>query len=146
MTDTLLPEHVDHVSEIFVVPALIRRHRDAIRVLLNRRPHDIRHAAVVPQVHDFRAMRLQQPANHVDGRIVTIEQRRRTDEPQWVRLASRRATVGMKRQDGSSVHFVRLGRLGTDQEVWRSGPNLPASIFSLAPLGQSASKPRPQAR
>ena len=34
-----------------------------------------------PEVHDLRATRLQQAANHVDGGIVAVEQRGRRDEP-----------------------------------------------------------------
>ena len=53
-----------------------------IGVFLDRRAHDVGDAAVVAEVNDFRAMRLQQPADHVDGGVVAVEQRCRAHEAQ----------------------------------------------------------------
>jgi hypothetical protein len=71
---TALTEHVHHVGEVLVVSALIRADRDRIRVLLDRGPDDVRHAAVVAQVHHFGTMHLQQAADHVDRGVVPVEE------------------------------------------------------------------------
>ena len=78
----LLAQHVHHVREVFVVPALIGADGDAVRIFLDRGAHDVRNAAVVAEVHDLRALRLQQAADHVDGGIVPVEQRCGGDEAQ----------------------------------------------------------------
>ncbi|MEY3138630.1 MAG: hypothetical protein RL580_2362 [Pseudomonadota bacterium] len=44
------------------------------------------------EVHDFRALRLQQAADHVDGGVVAIEQRGRRDKPQR-RVTRRRGRI-----------------------------------------------------
>jgi hypothetical protein len=75
-----LPQHVHHVAEVFVVPALVRTDRDAVGVLLDRRAHDVGDAAVVPEVDDLGTVRLQQSADDVDGGVVTIEKRRGAHE------------------------------------------------------------------
>jgi hypothetical protein len=75
-----LRKHVDHVAEIFVVPALVGAAGDGVRVFLDRGAHDVRDASVVAQVHDFSAVSLQQTADHVDRGVVTIEERGRADE------------------------------------------------------------------
>src|SRR5690606_2073104 len=70
----VLAQHVDHVLHVLDVPALVGRQRDGVRVLLQRRPHHVLHRAVVPQVDHLRALRLDQPAHDVDGRVVAVEQ------------------------------------------------------------------------
>ena len=84
-----LAQHVDHVAEVLVVAALVGAHGDAVGVLLDRGPHDVGDAAVVAEVHDLGAVRLQQPANDVDRSVVAVEQRGRADEAQWRRLGLR---------------------------------------------------------
>jgi hypothetical protein len=64
------------------VTALVARHGNAIRILGDGRAHDVGHAAVVTQVHDFRAARLQQSPDHVDGRVMAVEKGCRRDEAQ----------------------------------------------------------------
>ena len=44
--------------------------------------HDLGDAAVVAEVDHLRAAHLQQPADHVDRRIMPVEQRRGGDEAQ----------------------------------------------------------------
>ena len=78
----LLLEHVDHVLEVLVVAALVGADRDAVGIFLDGRAHDVGHAAVVAEVHHLGAARLQQPAHHVDGRVVAVEQRRCRHEAQ----------------------------------------------------------------
>ena len=41
------------------VPTLVRRDRDAVRVFLQRAGHDLLDRAVVPEMHDLAAGRLQ---------------------------------------------------------------------------------------
>jgi hypothetical protein len=69
-----LAQHVDHVDEILVVATLIGTHRDGVGVLIDRCPHDVGDAAVVPEMHDLGAARLQQPPDHVDGGVVAVEE------------------------------------------------------------------------
>ncbi len=73
-------QHVDHVAEVLVVAALVGADGDAVGVLLHGGAHDVRDAAVVAEVHDLRAVGLQQAANDVDRRVVPVEERRRAHE------------------------------------------------------------------
>ena len=82
----LLAQHVHHVAEVLVVPALVGTHRDAVGVLLDRGPHDVGDAAVVAEVHDLGAMCLQQPADDVDRGVVAVEERCRAHEAQRCRF------------------------------------------------------------
>ena len=85
----LLAQHVHHVREVFVVAALVGADGDAVRIFLDGGAHDVGDAAVVAEVHHLRALRLQQPADHVDGGIVPVEQRGGGNEAQ--RRAGRRS-------------------------------------------------------
>jgi hypothetical protein len=83
----LFAQHVDHVAEVLVVAALVTADGDGVGVLADGGAHDVRHAAVVAEMHDLGARRLQQPADHVDGGVVAVEQRRRRHEaqrPSWL--------------------------------------------------------------
>ena len=75
-----LAKPVHHVTEELVVPALVGADGDAVGVLLDGRAHDVVDAAIVAEVHDFHATRLDQAPHYVNGRIVTIEQRCRRHE------------------------------------------------------------------
>jgi hypothetical protein len=75
-----LAQHVDHVAEVFVVTALVTADGDAVRVLGDRGAHDVGNAAVVAEMHDLRATRLQQAADHVDGGRRARRTTRRRDE------------------------------------------------------------------
>src|SRR4029077_16864729 len=55
-----LAQHVDHVGEVLVVAALVGADGNGVGVLVDRGAHDVGHAAVVPEVHHFRATCLQQ--------------------------------------------------------------------------------------
>jgi hypothetical protein len=87
MTRAGLREHVDHVTEVLVVPALIGAAGDRVRVLLDRGAHDVGHASVVAEVYDLGTVRLEQAADHVDGGVVTIEKRCRAYKAQRLLLA-----------------------------------------------------------
>ncbi len=80
VTSARLSEHVDHVAEVLVVPALVGAAGDGVGVFLDRGAHDVGDAAVVPEMNDFGAVCLQQPADDVDRRVVSVEKRRRTHE------------------------------------------------------------------
>src|SRR5207253_2288619 len=70
-----LAQPIDEVLEEFDVPALIRRDRDGVRVLLDRRFDDLVDRAVVAEVDDLGAVRLEDAAHDVDRGIVAVEQR-----------------------------------------------------------------------
>jgi hypothetical protein len=79
----LLLQHVDHVLEVLVVAALVGADSDPIGILLDGRAHDVGDAAVVTKVDHFGAACLQQPADHVDGGVMAVEQRCRRHEAQY---------------------------------------------------------------
>ena len=66
-------QHVHHVTEVLVVPALVGADGYAVGIFLNRRADDVRNAAVMPKVDHLGAVRLQDAANDVDGRVMTVE-------------------------------------------------------------------------
>jgi hypothetical protein len=80
----LLLQQVVHVLEVLGVPALVARHGDGVRVLLDRGVHHILHAAVVPQVDHLGAGALDDPPHDVDGGIVAIEERGGGDDADLV--------------------------------------------------------------
>jgi len=79
-----LAQPLDEVGEVLDVPALVRRDRDALHVLLQGRGDDVLDAAVVAEVHDLRALALQQPPHDVDGGVVPVEQAGRRHEADGV--------------------------------------------------------------
>ena len=80
-----LAQQIDHVLEELDVPALVRADRDALHVFLQRRGDDLLDRAVVTQMDHFGAHALQNAPHDVDRRVVTVEQRRRRNEPHLVR-------------------------------------------------------------
>ena len=74
MAGAAFAQHVDHVTEEFIVPALIRGHGDRVGIFLDGRPDDVFHRPVMPQVDDFAALRLNQAAHDVDRGIVAVKQ------------------------------------------------------------------------
>ncbi len=79
-----LAQELDHVLEVLDMAALIRGNRDALHVLLERGGDDLLGRAVVAEVDDLAAARLQDAANDVDGGVVAVEQRRRGHEADLV--------------------------------------------------------------
>ena len=75
-----LGQELDEVLEVLHVAALVRRHRDALGVLLQDRVDDLLDRAVVPEVDHLGALRLQDPPHDVDRRVVAVEQARGGDE------------------------------------------------------------------
>ena len=69
-------QQIKHVFEELDMTALIRRDRDRVHVLLQRARHDLFDRAVMAEMDDFAARRLQNPAHDVYRRVVTIEQAR----------------------------------------------------------------------
>ena len=80
-------QHVDHVLEVFDMTALVAGQRDGVGVFLQCGADHVLDAAVVAEVDDFGALRLDQPAHDVDGGIVAIEQAGGSDKPQRRGLA-----------------------------------------------------------
>jgi hypothetical protein len=67
------------------VAALVRRDRDALDVLLDRRVDDLLDRAVVPEVDHLGPLGLEDPAHDVDGGVVAVEEARRGHQPDRVR-------------------------------------------------------------
>ena len=82
-----------------------------VGVFLQRRADHVLDAAVVAQVDDFRALRLDQPAHDVDGGVVAVEQAGGGDEAQ-------RRAVFVKR--GGLLLFGKVGGGGAH----RSNPRV----------------------
>ena len=100
---TLLAQHVDRVLEVLEMAALIGADRDPVGILLDRRAHDVRDAAVVAEVDDLGAGRLDQAAHHVDRRVVPVEERRRGHEAKRRGLRCDLVLLGAK-VDGGRAH------------------------------------------
>ena len=77
-------QQVNHVFEVFDMPALIAGHGDGMRVLLQSSGHDFVNRAVVAEVNDFSAVGHQNAAHDVDGGVVTVEERGRGDKANFV--------------------------------------------------------------
>ncbi len=77
-------QEIDHVLEELDVAALVGGDRDALGVLLDGGVDDFLDRAVVAEVDDLCAVRLQDAAHDVDGRVVAVEQRRRGHETDLV--------------------------------------------------------------
>ncbi len=79
-----LSQQLDHVLEVFDVPALVGTDRDALSVFLQRGGDDLVHRAVVAQVDHLGAHRLQDAPHDVDRRVVAVEQAGGGDEAHLV--------------------------------------------------------------
>ena len=77
-------QEIDHVLEELDVAALVGGDRDALGVLLDGGVDDLLDRAVVAEVDDLGAVRLQDAAHDVDRRVVAVEQRRRGHETDFV--------------------------------------------------------------
>ncbi len=95
-------EQVDHVLEVFDVPALVGTDGDALHILLQCRRDHFVDAAVVAQMDHLGAHALQDAAHDVDGRVMSVKQAGGGDEAHLVRR-----TVG-------SQGFVFSGQVGHD--------------------------------
>ena len=73
-------QQIHHVLEELDVAALVGGDRDALGVLLDRGVDDLLDRAVVAEMDDLGALRLQDAAHDVDGRVMAVEQRRRGDD------------------------------------------------------------------
>jgi len=80
-----LAQQLDEVGEVLHVAALVRAHRDALDVLLERSGDHLVHRAVVPEVDDLGALSLQDPPHDVDRGVVPVEEARGRHEPHGVR-------------------------------------------------------------
>ena len=73
-------EHVQHVTKVLDVSALVGAHRDAVHVLVDGRGHHLLDGAVVAEMDHLRPRRLEQPPHDVDRRVVPVEEARGGDE------------------------------------------------------------------
>ena len=77
-----LGQHLHHIAKKFRVAALVARQGNAVGVFLDGGADDVFHAAVMAEVHHFRALCLYQAAHHIDGRVVAVEEAGGGDEAQ----------------------------------------------------------------
>ena len=79
-----LAQQVDHVFEVLDMAALVGADRDGVGVLLDRGRHHVVDRAVMAEMDDLGARRLEDAAHDVDRGVVAVEQRGRRDEAQAV--------------------------------------------------------------
>src|SRR5690606_13417190 len=77
-----LAQHVHHVLHVLDVAALVAGQGDGVGVLLQGGAHHVLHRAVVAEVDDLRALRLDQAPHDVDGGVVAVEEAGRGHEAQ----------------------------------------------------------------
>ena len=77
-------EEFAQVAEVLDVATLVRGDRHALDVFLDDRAHDLVDAAVMTEVDDLRALRLQDAAHDVDRGVVAIEEGGRRHESDGV--------------------------------------------------------------
>ena len=73
MRCTEFGQAVDHVTEEFLMAALIGTNSNAVCIFLDRRSHDVVDATVMPKMNNFRPLRLDQATHNVDGRVMAVE-------------------------------------------------------------------------
>ena len=78
-----LTQAIDHVTEEFVVAALVRTNGNTVRIFLNCGTDDVIHTAIVAEVHNLDALRLDKAPHDIDGGIMAVKQRGGRDETQW---------------------------------------------------------------
>ena len=129
-------QHVHHVLEVLDVAALVGTARDAVRVFLQGRAHDVGDAAVVPEVHDLGAVRLQQPADDIDRGVVTVEQRSGAHESQrssLVRGAGSLARITFTADSRGSGHLHSSSRRAAPGQNLLLSRILPRSMIRALP-------------
>ncbi len=75
-----LAQQIEHVLEKLDVAALVRTDGDALHVLVECCGDDLVDRAVVAEMNDLRAARLQYAAHDVDRRVVTVKEAGGGDE------------------------------------------------------------------
>ena len=105
---TALAQHIHHVFEVLHMTALIGTHGDTVHILLEGGTDHLLHGAVVAQMDDFGACRLQDAAHDIDGSIVAIEKTGGGNESQTYR-SDRRLRGGRQLCDGGLGHVALLG-------------------------------------
>ena len=78
-----LVQYVLGVGEHLHGPPLVGGDGDSVRILLDGRPSDLVSAPVVTEVYDLAALALEYPPEDADGRVMAIEDGRRSDYPEW---------------------------------------------------------------
>ncbi|MNS70339.1 hypothetical protein D3C72_1036810 [compost metagenome] len=102
----VLAQQIDHVFEVFDVPALIAGDGDALGILLQRGGHHLVHGAVVAQVDHLAAVGLEDAPHDVDRGVMAVEQRGGSYKPH---LVGRRGGRG-GRHGALARGCARLGR------------------------------------
>ena len=74
MRAIMFPQHIDHVFEIFNMPALVRTHGNAVHIFLQGCADDLVHRTVMAQVDDLGPGLLQYAPDNIDGSIMPVKQ------------------------------------------------------------------------
>ena len=73
MTRIRFAQPIYHVTKELVMAALIGTNGYTIRILLDRRPHNVVHTAVMAEVNDLGALCLNEASHDIDGGVVAVE-------------------------------------------------------------------------
>ena len=114
--------------------ALIGRHRDAVRVFLQRGGDDLVHRAVVPEVNHLGAHALQDAAHDVDGGIVPVKQASGSDKSHLVRGAVIGQSLEVSGQIGHGVAWFEPGKCSTFRLGSGRGARLLIDVTSIIAL------------
>src|ERR1700722_1054428 len=74
MPASVLVEEVLHVFKEFDMTALVGGDGNTLHIFLDGALHYFGHRAVMTQVNDLRAFRLQESSHDIDSRVMSIEQ------------------------------------------------------------------------
>ena len=66
-------QQIEHILEVFHMSALVRRHRNCIRILFNRTIHNFIYTSVVTKVNHLSTTTLHDTTHDIDRSIMTIE-------------------------------------------------------------------------
>jgi len=89
------------------VAALVTGHGDALGVFLDGAVDDLGHGAVMAQVDDLGARRLQDAPHDVDGRIMAVEKRGGGDNPDVMT-----GFIGIRFCHDNAVHWCKYKDYG----------------------------------
>src|SRR5690606_38264641 len=84
MARTPLLQQVVHIPEILIVSPLVGGHGNGLDVLLNRTVNYLGHTAVMPQMDHLCPGGLENPSHDVNGRIMTVEEGSRGNDPDQI--------------------------------------------------------------
>ena len=113
--------------------SLIRRDCDSIGIFLNRSIDDLLCASIVAQMDDLCSLVLKDPANDVDGRVMSIEEAGSCDESGGAHGSSWTLRVGKSKE---SLRFLNgISSKESEGSSSRAGKELAQDVTKMSPEG-----------